>query len=210
MLKKEVGGVEWTKSRLETADCEERLRTRRMEILMAGSDGTDGYYEEEARDIAWSESLEDIMDQDGEHLAETDPDLCEWYDAHDSGTGDIYVWSNRVIPVLIFESEGEGEYRVSARFGWNYESLGEWEDLDLAMTSAAQTLPLYAEQVHQSVGRSLHDFGIDREVYDFIGAHLALGKVPSDPDRLYEWASDIKKSNPGIDWREAVLETFRL
>jgi hypothetical protein len=65
-----------------------------------------------------------------------------------------------------------------------------------------------AEEVHRMVGQWLHLNGIDREVYDFIGSHLAFAKVPSA--RLYKTASDTKKSNPGIDWREAVLETFGL
>jgi hypothetical protein len=65
-----------------------------------------------------------------------------------------------------------------------------------------------AEEVHRMVGQWLHVNGIDHEVYDFIGSHLALSKVPSA--RLYKTASDTKKSNPGIDWREAVLETFGL
>jgi hypothetical protein len=65
-----------------------------------------------------------------------------------------------------------------------------------------------AEEVHRMVGRWLHLNGIDREVYDYIGAHLAFAKIPSA--RLYKTASDTKKSNPGIDWREAVLETFGL
>jgi hypothetical protein len=65
-----------------------------------------------------------------------------------------------------------------------------------------------AEEVHRMVGRWLHVNKIDREVYDFIGDHLAFAKVPSA--RLYKTATDSKISNPGIDWREAVLETFGL
>jgi hypothetical protein len=65
-----------------------------------------------------------------------------------------------------------------------------------------------AAEVHRMVGQWLHVNGIDREVYDFIGAHLAFAKTPSA--RLYKTASETKRSNPGIDWREAVLETFGL
>jgi hypothetical protein len=65
-----------------------------------------------------------------------------------------------------------------------------------------------AAEVHRMVGQWLHVNCIDLEVYDFIGAHLAFAKTPSA--RLYKTATDTKKSNPGIDWREAVLETFGL
>lgn len=61
------------------SETERRVRERRIDILMAG-DGTytNGLSEEEAREIAYSETLSEIYDQDGDHLTDTDPDLVEW------------------------------------------------------------------------------------------------------------------------------------
>jgi hypothetical protein len=58
-------------------EMERRVRERRKQILMAGS-GEEFMDEDEAEEIAYSESLEDIYNSDGDHLAETDPDLAEW------------------------------------------------------------------------------------------------------------------------------------
>lgn len=53
-------------------EMERRVRERRQQILMVG-DGDEGLSEQEAH-----ETLEVIADQDGEHLAQTDPDLWAW------------------------------------------------------------------------------------------------------------------------------------
>ena len=58
-------------------EMERRIRERRAEILAAG-DGCDTMPVEEARGIAFSEPLEAIAAQDGDHLAETEPELAEW------------------------------------------------------------------------------------------------------------------------------------
>lgn len=67
---------------------------------------------------------------------------------------------------------------------------------------------LTAQEVHKMVGGWMETNDIDREVYDFIGAHLRLIKSPSS--RIYETATQTKRLNPGIDWKEAVFETFGL
>lgn len=53
---------------------EKRLRLRRAEILIAG-DGMTGMDQDRAHEIANEESIEMILQQDGDHLMETDPDL---------------------------------------------------------------------------------------------------------------------------------------
>ena len=58
-------------------EMERRVRERRKEILMAGN-GDETMCEHDAKEIAYSDSLSIIMNQDGEHLAETDPDLFDW------------------------------------------------------------------------------------------------------------------------------------
>jgi hypothetical protein len=65
--------------RASMSEMERRVRERRKEILMAGN-GEDFMDEDEAEGIAYSESLVDIYNMDGDHLAETDPDLAEWLD----------------------------------------------------------------------------------------------------------------------------------
>ena len=65
--------------RASMSEMERRVRERRKETLMTGN-GEDFMDEDEAEGIAYSESLEDIYNQDGDHLAETDPDLAEWLD----------------------------------------------------------------------------------------------------------------------------------
>jgi len=55
---------------------EKRLRERRAEILIAG-DGTSGMDPEQARKVADEEAIEMILQQDGDHLIETDPDLFD-------------------------------------------------------------------------------------------------------------------------------------
>jgi len=57
---------------------EDKLRQRRIEILMAGSgDPEDDMSEEEATAIAMSETVDQILLMDAEHLCETDPDLFD-------------------------------------------------------------------------------------------------------------------------------------
>lgn len=55
---------------------ERQLRQRRAEILIAGN-GDQGMNEQEAMRIAFTEPVEDILNVDGEHIAETDPDLFD-------------------------------------------------------------------------------------------------------------------------------------
>jgi hypothetical protein len=57
---------------------EQRIRQRRKEILIAG-DGDTGMSEEEAEATANGETIAEIMEQDGEHLSHTDPELYDWW-----------------------------------------------------------------------------------------------------------------------------------
>lgn len=96
------------------ADKERRVRERRREILMAG-DGDTGLSEGEAHEIAYSESLADIYDQDGDHLADTDPELADWLrekvekpDEDDEGDEQICPLCN--LPIEPGDKTDEGEY----------------------------------------------------------------------------------------------------
>jgi hypothetical protein len=55
---------------------EKTLRERRVEILMTG-DGDNGMSEADARADAYMESVETIVQQDGDHLRKTNPELFD-------------------------------------------------------------------------------------------------------------------------------------
>lgn len=67
----------YEQARERIRDEEIRVRLRREEILMAGN-GDEGMPENIAQHSAWNEPLITILDADGEHIAETDPDLADW------------------------------------------------------------------------------------------------------------------------------------
>lgn len=68
---------------------DQRIRERRVAILMAG-DGDEGMSEADATATAAKETIEQILAQDGDHLAESDPEL---FDFDDEGDDDRQVYT---------------------------------------------------------------------------------------------------------------------